>query len=665
VARAIGIDLGTTHSLVAFVDERNRPRVIPDDAGAPLLPSAVAYGPGAAVEVGASARARAPERPHDVVLSVKRLVGRGPAELDPADRGVLRLAADGAVARILVDDGRRAVTPVEVSAEILRVLAGRARRALGGAPGGCVVTVPAYFDDAQRQATRDAARLAGLDVLRLLAEPTAAALAYGLDQRLEGTFAVYDLGGGTFDLSILRLEGGVFEVLATAGDTHLGGDDFDRAVAEWLLGQVGEGSGSGTGTGSGSGSGSGTLGPLSPRADGAVDGVRAGGEGRGGGGGWRPRVLATALSAARELRERLSTQGEASVDLPLPDGTRLAARLTRDALETLLLPIVDRTTAPCRDALRAAGVDRLDGVVLVGGATRTPLVRRHVRALFGQEPLTDLDPDTVVALGAAIQADLLDRGAREDVLLLDVVPLTLGVETLGGVVEPLIPRNSTIPASASQRFTTHADGQTGMVFHVVQGERELAKDCRSLARFTLKGLPRLRAGGADVEVVFTVDADGILRVAAREVSTGAEIRVQVKPTHGLGEDEVERMLVESLAHAEEDVTERFLREWRLEGERNLAALDDALRSDPDLLAPGERALLDGRAAGLRRAMTGEDFLAVKAWLSSLDEAAQPFVERRLDRLAARALAGRRVDDVDEKKATGDRLQATGTPLLKP
>jgi molecular chaperone HscA len=650
MARAIGIDLGTTHSLVAFVDERNRPRVIPDAAGAPLLPSAVAYGPDGAVEVGSVARACAPKRPHDVVLSVKRLMGRSPAELGPADRGVLRLAEDAAVARILVDEGRRAVTPLEVSAEILRVLAERAGRTLGGAPGGCVVTVPAYFDDAQRQATRDAARLAGLDVLRLLAEPTAAALAYGLDQRLEGTFAVYDLGGGTFDLSILRLERGVFEVLATAGDTHLGGDDFDRVVAEWLLGQVGEGLGSGSGMGSGTSGVSGAEPPTSisakpaarsPEASKRAKRAAAGGEWR-----WRPRVLATALSAARELRERLSTHGEASVDLPLPDGTRLAAHLTREALEGLLTPIVDRTTAPCRDALRSAGVDRVDGVVLVGGATRTPLVRRHVRALFGQEPLTELDPDTVVALGAAIQADLLDRGGREDVLLLDVIPLTLGLETLGGVVEPLIPRNSTIPASAAQRFTTHADGQTGMVFHVLQGERELAEDCRSLARFTLKGLPRQRAGGADVEVVFTVDADGILRVGAREVNTGAEIRIQVKPTHGLGEDEIERMLVESLAHAEDDVTERFLREWRLEGERLLGALDDALRSDPDLLAPGERALLDGRAAGLRRAMAGDDFLAVKAWISSLDEAAQPFVERRLDRLAARAFAGRRVDEVD-------------------
>ncbi len=612
--RAIGIDLGTTNSLVAHVDERNRPRVLPVDEGRPLLPSAVFYGDGG-VEVGAAARRRAPERPVDTVLSVKRFMGRGPGDLRPEDRGIYAFDETGAVVRLRVAGGARTVTPIETSAEILRVLRRRAAEALGGEPGGCVITVPAYFDDAQRQATKDAGRLAGLDVLRLINEPTAAALAYGLDKRSQGVFAVYDLGGGTFDVSILRLDQGVFEVLATGGDTHLGGDDFDRLLAARLM--------------------AGGLTPASATPS--------------------PAVLRGAVAAAQRIREALTDQEVVEAEVELPEGHRLTARLGRAELEALIQPVVDRTTGPCERALRDAGVARVDGVVLVGGATRTPLVRRHVRRLFGQEPLTDLDPDTVVALGAAVQADALDRGGREDVLLLDVIPLSLGVEMMGGVVEKIILRNSTIPASATQQFTTYADAQTGMVIHVVQGERELARDCRSLARFTLKGIPPMPAGIARVEITYSVDADGILQVSAREVTTGMEQRIQVKATYGLTEDEVERMLVESIEHAEEDVSERFLREWRVEGDRILSSLETAFAMDGELLSPEERVAIEGRARGLREAMAGTDHLAVKAWIESVDTASKTFAERRMNKHVAKAMAGHRVHEfADQPPATGTK-----------
>ena len=620
--RAIGIDLGTTNSLVAHVDARNRPRILPADEGRPLLPSAVHYGADGAVEVGAAAKLRAPERPQDTVLSVKRFMGRGPGDVRAEDRGIYRFAEEGAVVRLAVAGGARAVSPVEVSAEILRVLKRRAQEALGGVPGGCVITVPAYFDDAQRQATKDAGRLAGLDVLRLLNEPTAAALAYGLDKRMEGTFAVFDLGGGTFDVSILRLQGGVFEVLSTGGDTHLGGDDFDRLLARRLL--------------------DGGLEPASASPS--------------------PGVLRGAVAAAQRIREALSSEEVVEADVALPEGHRLRARVTRAELEALIQPVVERTSAPCRDALRDAGSPRVDGVVLVGGATRTPLVRRHVRGIFGQEPLTDLDPDTVVALGAAVQADALDRGGREDVLLLDVIPLSLGVEMMGGVVEKIILRNSTIPASATQQFTTYADGQTGMVIHVVQGERELARDCRSLARFTLKGIPPMPAGVARVEITYAVDADGILRVSARELTTGIEQKIQVKPTYGLGEEEVEAMLVESIEHAEADVTERFVREWRVEGDRILASLASAFELDGELLAAEERAKLEDRIRGLREAMAGTDYLAVKAWIESVDAASKEFAERRMNKHVAKAMAGHRVDEFAEHpRVTGSRHEDLDQP----
>jgi molecular chaperone HscA len=620
--RAIGIDLGTTNSLVAHVDERNRPRVLPADEGRPILPSAVYYAADGSVDVGAAAKARAPERPVDTILSVKRFMGRGPGDVRPEDRGIYRFEEGGAVVKLAVAGGARSVSPVEVSAEILRVLKRRAQEALGGTPGGCVITVPAYFDDGQRQATKDAGRLAGLDVLRLLNEPTAAALAYGLDKRMEGTFAVYDLGGGTFDVSILRLQGGVFEVLSTGGDTHLGGDDFDRLVARRLM-----------------------DGGLTP-ANAAPS----------------PAVLRGAVAAAQRIREALSSEEVVEAEVDLPEAHRLRARLTRAELEALILPVVERTTGPCRAALRDAGTPRIDGVVLVGGATRTPLVRRHVKGLFGQEPLTDLDPDTVVALGAAVQADALDRGGREDVLLLDVIPLSLGVEMMGGVVEKIIMRNSTIPASATQQFTTYADGQTGMVIHVVQGERELAHDCRSLARFTLKGIPPMPAGIARVEITYAVDADGILQVSAHELTTGLEQKIQVKATYGLGEDEVEKMLVESIEHAEADVTERFVREWRVEGDRILASLQSAFELDGELLAPEERARIEDRMRGLREAMAGDDYLAVKAWIESVDAATKEFAERRMNKHIAKAMAGHRVEDFAEHpRVTGSKEEDLEVP----
>src|SRR5512137_362848 len=611
MGRAIGIDLGTTNSLVAHVDARNRPRVIPADGDRLLLPSAVHYAAGGAVEVGAAARRRAPERPVDTVLSVKRFMGRGPGDIRAEDRGISRFDESGAVVRLVVADGTRAVTPVEVSAEVLRVLKRRAAEALGGPPAGCVITVPAYFDDAQRQATRDAGRLAGLDVLRLLNEPTAAALAYGLDKQVQGTFAVYDLGGGTFDVSILRLDHGVFEVLATGGDTHLGGDDLDRALAQRLLEDG--------------------LTPPSAAPS--------------------PAVLRGAMAAAQRIRKTLTTEPAVDAEVELPEGHRLAARLTRAELEALVQPVIERTTGPCRGALRDAGITAVDGVVLVGGTTRTPAVRRHVAALFGREPLTDLDPDTVVALGAAVQADALDRGGREDVLLLDVIPLSLGVEMMGGVVEKIIHRNSTIPASATQQFTTYADGQTGMVIHVCQGERELAHDCRSLPRFTLKGIPPMPSGITRVEITYAVDADGILEVSAKELTTGLAQTIQVKATYGLGEDEVEAMLIESIEHAEADVTERFIREWRVEGERILASLEGAFAVDGELLDAADRAAIEERMAGLRSAMAGLDYLAIKAWIESVDAATKPFAERRMDKHVKRAMAGHRVEEFAEAPRT--------------
>jgi len=610
--RAVGIDLGTTNSLIAIVDG-GKPAALTDDSGEAIVPSVVHYTTDGGVVVGAAARdVLAPEFPRDTIASVKRFMGRGPRDAEATRKLTPYQFAPGAggegVVRFAVAGGR-AVTPLEVSAEILRVLRARAEEALDGPLAGAVITVPAYFDDGQRQATRDAGRLAGLEVLRLLNEPTAAALAYGLDKRAEGTFAVFDLGGGTFDVSILKLEEGVFEVKATGGDSALGGDDFDRVIAEALAARAG------------------------------VDGARD------------PRTVRHLLDAARALKEKLTTAEDAAVEAALAPGQRTTLRLSRTEMEALVAPVLERCAAPLRRALTDAAVEPggLSGVILVGGATRMPLVRRFVEQTFGQPPLADIDPDQVVALGAAVQADMLAGGAgRDDVLLLDVVPLSLGLETMGGVAEKLIHRNTTVPCGARQTFTTFADNQTGFDLHVVQGERELVSECRSLARFTLKGIPPMPAGMARLEVTFMVDADGILRVSAREETTGKEAAIEVKPSYGLTDDEVERMILDSIAHGEDDVKARLLAEQRVEAEGIVAAARAAMRDTPELLEPGERDAIGRALDAVEAARAGSDHLAIRDAIEELDHASKAFATRRMNRALEKGFRGRSVDAVDAK-----------------
>jgi molecular chaperone HscA len=610
VAKPIGIDLGTTFSLVAHVS-CGRPQIIVDGAGHALVPSVVHFAEGGQVVVGDEAALRAIDYPEDTIASAKRFMGKGAGDAETRRLGSYRfVAGDGPVVRFCVEGvggASREVTPVEVSAEVLRALRLRAEKALGGAVGGAVITVPAYFDEAQRQATKDAGRLAGLTVLRLLNEPTAAALAYGLDKKRDGVFAVYDLGGGTFDISILKLIDGVFQVQATGGDTALGGDDFDRAVALRVLE--------------------------------AVDERPAG-------------LIRAALVAAREAKHRLTEAEEAVIDFE-HKGQRFKNRLTRDEFDALIRPWVERTAATCRRAMRDAGCAPadLDGVILVGGSTRVPLVRRFVRELFGvEEPLADIDPDQVVALGAAVQADLLaGTGPRDDVLLLDVTPLSLGLEMMGGVVERIVPRNSPIPTSAAQVFTTYADGQTGMDIHVLQGERDLVADCRSLARFTLSGIPPMPAGIGRVKVTFLVDADGLLQVTAEEETTHVVQSVSVKPTYGLTDEEVERMLIESYERAEGDVRERALRVERVEAERMLAAAESAMAADRDILAGDVEAAIGAALQALCAAVAGTDADAIRRAAEALDRAAAPFAEARMNRAIQGAIRGKSVDAVLEKR----------------
>ena len=600
---AVGIDLGTTHSLVATVRSGSA-EALPDAEGRVLLPSVVRYLPDGAVHVGDEAKARAGDDPANTIVSVKRFMGRGVA--DVAKFGALPYRFVDAPGMVGIETAAGLRSPVQVSADILRALRERAEQTLGGELFGAVVTVPAYFDDSQRQATKDAAKLAGLNVLRLLNEPTAAAIAYGLDNASQGTFAIFDLGGGTFDLSILKLTRGVFEVLSTSGDSALGGDDFDQAIAVHWRVHHGLADASGKDT----------------------------------------RRL---LVAARQVKEALSAQEEAGADVTLSWGQQMHLKLTRAEFEQITAALVQKTLGPTRKALRDAGLKPadVDGVVLVGGATRMPHLQRAVERFFGRAPLKDLDPDQVVAIGAAIQANALagNRSADEDWLLLDVTPLSLGLETMGGLVERVIPRNSTIPVARAQEFTTFKDGQSAMAIHVVQGERELVSDCRSLARFELRGIPPMVAGAARIAVTFQVDADGLLSVSAQEKTTGVMASVVVKPSYGLTDDEVARMLREGFDHAQADRDARALAEQRVEAASMLTALRAALATDGDLLPAGERESLEAGAASLERAAQGPDPRAVKAAVEALNRASESFAARRMDRTIARALSGRHIGEV--------------------
>lgn len=601
---AVGIDLGTTNSLVATVAS-GLSRVLPDEDGRMLLPSVVRYVEDGIV-VGHAAQSAQTEDPCNTIVSVKRFMGRSLADVDASATPYALVDTPGMVS---LDTRAGVRSPVEVSAEILRTLRDRAEASLGGDLVGAVITVPAYFDDAQRQATKDAARLAGLNVLRLLNEPTAAAIAYGLDRAAHGTFAIYDLGGGTFDISVLKLSQGMFEVLATAGDAALGGDDFDHRIADWLRQQL------------------------------ALAAPSAG----------ETRMM---LARARSAKEALSSAPVTKISLTLDDGRCFSFDLSREQFELLTGDLVVRSMAPVRRALRDAGVaaDEVDGVVMVGGSTRMPQVRAAVRKLFGQEPLTDLDPDQVVAIGAAIQADVLagnKPAGEEGWLLLDVCPLSLGLETMGGLVEKVIPRNSTIPAARAQEFTTYKDGQTAMAIHVVQGERELVSDCRSLARFELRGIPPMVAGAARIRITFQIDADGLLSVSAREQTSGVESHIEVKPSYGLSDAQIADMLIDAYGKADSDMAARMLREAQVEARRLVDATEAALAEDGHaLLTHDEFVAIQAAMYALAEALeAGDDSTKLKLLSEALNAATTEFAGLRMNAGIRRALSGTRVSEL--------------------
>ena len=600
---AVGIDLGTTHSLVASV-RNGVAECLPDDQGRLLLPSAVRYLEGDRRQIGFDALAARAQDPANTITSVKRLMGRGLADIANRESMSYRIGSgDGGMVKVQTLAGEK--SPVEISAEILATLRFRAEDTFDDELYGAVITVPAYFDEGQRQATKDAAQLAGLNVLRLISEPTAAAIAYGLDNASEGVYAVYDLGGGTFDISILRLTQGVFEVIATGGDSALGGDDYDHALADFVLAQTD---------------------------------LRAGSD----------ADKAALLVAARAAKEAL-TDSAAVVFRAEVAGKTVSFDLTREQFHAATQPLTERTIAAVRKALRDAKLkaDELQGIVLVGGSTRMPQVRRAVADFFGREPLVNLNPDEVVALGAAIQANQLagNNGAGE-LLLLDVIPLSLGIETMGGLVERIVPRNQTIPTAMAQDFTTYQDGQTALALHVVQGERDLVSDCRSLARFTLRGIPPMAAGAARIRVTFTVDADGLLSVSAKEQGSGVEASVAVKPSYGLSDDQIATMLQESFSTAQQDMQARALVEARVDADRMLLATQSALDADGDLLNDEERAAIDASMAKLREAArSSSEAAAIEAATKKLADDTEAFAAQRMNAGIARALAGRKVESL--------------------